>query len=111
MRPWGNHNRYDALGNLVKVTEPRPGGGTDYASDYTYSELGQLLTVTMARPGLGSNRSTVTQTRTWVYDSTTQRLNSVTHPESGTTSFTYNSDGSMLRKTDQKGQKVDYAYL
>ncbi|MBI2685178.1 MAG: RHS repeat-associated core domain-containing protein [Acidobacteria bacterium] len=101
----------DALGRLVKVTEPRPGGGSDYVTTYTYSvEFGQLLTTTMSRPGLGSNPATVTQTRTWVYDGTTQRLNSVTHPESGTTSFTYNSDGTLLRKTDQKGQKIEYTY-
>ena len=29
----------DAQGNLVKVTEPRPGGGTAYETQYTYSEL------------------------------------------------------------------------
>ena len=31
----------DAQGNLKKVTEPKPGGGGTYVSDYTYSELGR----------------------------------------------------------------------
>jgi len=49
----------------VKLTEPRPGGGTAYESVYAYSELGQLLTATMTRPGMGTgNGTTVTQTRT-----------------------------------------------
>ncbi|MBL8236982.1 MAG: hypothetical protein JNM66_06170, partial [Bryobacterales bacterium] len=44
------------------------------------------MTATMARPGKGTgNAATVTQTRTWVYDATTQRLTSVTHPESSKT--------------------------
>ena len=83
---------------------------TDYESVYTYSELGQLLTVTMARPGLGAgNASTVTQTRTWTYNSN-QQVQSVNHPESGTTSFTYNGDGSLLQKTDAKGQRTKPEY-
>jgi YD repeat-containing protein len=101
----------DALGNLRYVYEPRPGGGADYVSEYVYSELGQLLTVTMSRPGKGTgNAATVTQTRSWAYNPTTQRLDSVTHPESGTTSYLYNLDGSVQRKTDAKGQYVAFAY-
>jgi len=45
------------------------------------------------------NAATVTQVRSWVYDAQ-QRLTSVTHPESGTTSYTYNLDGSVQQKTD-----------
>jgi RHS repeat-associated protein len=101
----------DAMGNLRYVSEPRPGGGADYVSEYVYSELGQLLTVTMSRPGKGTgNAATVTQTRSWAYNPTTQRLDSVTHPESGTTSYLYNLDGSVQRKTDAKGQYVEFAY-
>jgi YD repeat-containing protein len=101
----------DATGNLTRVWEPRPGGGTDYESSYSYSVLGQLLTVTMARPGYKvGDPATVTQTRSWVYDGGTQRLSSVTHPESGTTSYLYNLDGSVQRKTDAKGQYVLFDY-
>jgi len=35
---------------------------------------------------------------------------SVTNPESGTTSFEYNDDGSLFRKTDAKGQKLQFTY-
>jgi YD repeat-containing protein len=70
-------------GHLVKVTEPNPEGGL-LDTTYTYSDLGQLLTVNMTRGG-------VTQTRTWAYDADKrERLVSVTHPESGTTLFSYN---------------------
>lgn len=108
----------DALGNLVKVTEPEPSGRADYETTYGYSELGQLLTVTQTRPGQGiGNGTTVTQTRTWVYDSS-QRLTSVTHPENSraaspakpTFRYTYKPDGSVLLKTDAKDQYVEYTY-
>jgi hypothetical protein len=49
----------DVFANLVKVTEPRPGGGT-YLTNYTYSWRNQLLTVSMPRDG-------TTQARTFVY--------------------------------------------
>ena len=92
----------DAFGNLTSVEEPRPAGGT-YTTIYIYDALNRLRTVTMARDG-------VTQTRTWTYDPTTQRLESVTMPESGTTTYAYNTDGTLLRRTDAKGQKVEYKY-
>ena len=56
------------------------------------------------------NGNVVTQTRTWTYSPTTQWLSSVTQPETGTTSFTYNSDGTMATKTDAKSQQTQYTY-
>ncbi len=102
--PAGRWKKYtmDAMGNLVKVTEPNPAGGADLDSTYAYNVLNKLTTVTMVRGG-------VTQTRTFVYNSD-QRLQSVTQPETGTTTFDYNADGTMLRKTDAKGQKTQYGY-
>ncbi len=102
--PAGKWKMYtsDAMGNLTQVTEPAPEGGTHLTS-YAYNIYNQLTTVTMPR-------STGTQTRTFNYDLTTARLTSVTNPESGTTSFEYNEDGSLFRKTDAKGQKVKFTY-
>ena len=59
----------DSLGNLVKVTEPFPGPGTgaDFVTTYAYSMFGKLTTVTMPRPNK-ANSGTVTQTRTFSYD-------------------------------------------
>ena len=95
----------------MRVYEPRPGGGADYVTDYTYSVLAQLTKVRMERPGLGGilNPATVVQERTFVY-SGEQRLQSVTHPESGTTTYAYKPDGSVLSKTDAKGQVVTWVY-
>ncbi len=109
--PAGKWKRYinDALGNLEEVREPNPAGG-EFMTSYLYSDLGPLVKVTMARPGVGAgNPATVTQERTWVYNAE-MRLTSVTHPESGTTTMEYNADGSMLRKTDAKGQKLEFVY-
>ncbi len=55
-------------------------------------------------------RHGVTQTRTWNYDTTTQRLTSTVFPETGATMYDYNADGSLLRKTDARGYKVEYGY-
>jgi len=47
---------------------------------------------------------------------TTQRLSSEVHPESGTTSYTYNADGTLVSKTaphptdSTKHQKIAYTY-
>ena len=38
------------------------------------------------------------------------RLLSETHPETGTTSYAYNADGTLASKTDAKGQVLGYVY-
>jgi hypothetical protein len=65
----------DALGNLVTVVEPRPGGGADYVTSYTYNFRNQLTAVSMPRGGY-------TQTRTFVYNNGGQ-LTSATIPRTG----------------------------
>ena len=72
-------------------------------TSYTYNDFGKLLTVTMPRDG-------TTQTRTFTYDSK-QQLTSSAQPESGTTTYTYAATGgTVLTKTDAKGQKTEYTY-
>ena len=102
-------DRSDALGSLRQVNEPNPSGGADYITYCTYSTLNQLLTASMTRPKVPADGTSVTQTRTFVYNSA-QRLQSVTNPENGTTSYTYNSDGTMANKTDSKNQVISYFY-
>ena len=94
---WKTHTM-DALGNLVKVTEPLVGD-----TNYTYDALNHLTQVSMVRGG-------TTQPRTFVYDPTTQRLTSATNPETGTVTYAYNADGTLLSKTDAKGQRIQYGY-
>ena len=109
--PAGKWKRFltDARGNLWQVNEPNPNGGVDYITYYTYSTLNHLLTVSMTRPNVPADGTNVTQTRTFLYKSD-QRLQSVTNPESGTTSYTYNPDGTMATKTDAKNQVISYFY-
>ena len=103
--PAGKWKKYtsDALGNLVTVNEPRPGGGADYVTSYTYNLHNQLTQVSMPRP-------TGTQTRTLTYDLPTGRLMSAQNPENGTVSYTYNSDGTMATKTDANGNRFEFSY-
>ncbi|HXB74470.1 MAG TPA: hypothetical protein VNY05_39915 [Candidatus Acidoferrales bacterium] len=51
-----------------------------------------------------------TQTRTFTYDSFTQRVTAVQTPESGTVTYVYNLDGTVQSKTDAKGQQTRYIY-
>ena len=67
-------------------------------------------------------RAGVIQTRTFVYDPVTLLLTSMTSPETGTaaagnnpaangtTSYTYNADGTLATRTDPKGQVTTYSY-
>jgi RHS repeat-associated protein len=96
----------DAFGQLVQVNEPRPGGGADYVTTYTYNGLGKLTGVSMPRPHSGG---TYTQTRNFVYD-TQGRMTSETNPETGTTTYEYDSWGRMWRKTDAKNQRTEWSF-
>ena len=78
-----------------------PEGG-NHQTYYTYNVLNQLTQVQMPRGG-------VTQYRTFNYNLTTGRLTSATNPENGTVSYTYNPDGTPLRKTDARGA-IEFSY-
>jgi RHS repeat-associated protein len=93
----------DAFGNLTQVTEPDPQGGANQQTYYTYDILSHLTQVQMTR-------GSVTQYRSWVYDVTTQRLTSVTHPESGTTRFDYDSEGRLWHKDNANNTSLTYSY-
>jgi YD repeat-containing protein len=93
----------DAAGNLTRVTEPNPGGGTDWYTDYVYNDRNLLLTVTMTRP-------TGTQVRSYTYNNAGQVL-TATNPENGTVTSTYSgTTGLTAQKLDAKGNTVTYIY-
>jgi RHS repeat-associated protein len=89
---------YDASGNLLQVMEPG-----SLATLYTYDVLNHLTQVSMTR-------GSTTQTRTFTYDSLTQRLTQTTTPEAGTVQYSYNPDGTLQSKTDAMGQQTQYTY-
>ena len=91
----------DALGNLITVTEPNPGGGADFVTNYTYNGANQLTQVSMVRPG-------GTQTRTFQWNG--PDLTSATNPENGTVSYTYDNAHRVVSRTDAKNQQTQYSY-
>src|SRR6266478_3596689 len=106
---------YDALGHLTSVCEitSGPGSGfcgqtvsqTGYWTKYTYNALNQVTGVTQnAQPG-----SSGTQTRLYSYDLLGRLLQEV-NPETGTTSYVYDTDGTcgtsagdLVKRTDAAG--------
>jgi YD repeat-containing protein len=70
---------------------------------YSYNLVNQMMAVTRTR-------GTVTQTRSFSYNMTTLRLMSENHPESGITTFLYNADGTLWRKTLANGKTVTFSY-
>ena len=92
------------LGQLLRVDEPDSTGslGTTtsptQATSYTYDALSNLTQVAQG-----------SQTRTFVYSSL-GRLSSANNPESGTTSYLYDNNGNLTKKTDARGVYVDYVY-
>jgi RHS repeat-associated protein len=114
---------YDGLGRLTSVCEVTPGttawpGGncaqtnplTGYWTTYTYDALGNLLTVT-------ENAQGTSQTRTYGPYDGLSRLTSETNPESGTTTYTYDTDatcgtskGDLVKRVDANGNTICYTY-
>lgn len=81
-----------------------PGGlYAPFVTTYSYDILGNLTGVNQA--GDGSHAARV---RSFSYD-TLSRLLTSTNPESGTITYTYDSDGNMITKTDARGIIISYS--
>jgi RHS repeat-associated protein len=108
----------DVQGNITIVAEPDPANSTatncagatetgTLFTCYTYDVMEHLTQVSMPR-------SNWTQTRTFTYSPTTHLLTSETHPETGTTTYTYTPDSFtndvLTSRTDAKGQVTKYTY-
>ena len=112
---------YDALGRLTSVCEmtsmngsgscPQQTGHTGFYTSYLYDPLGDLTNVTQS-----------TQSRSYSYDGLS-RMTSESNPESGTTTYTYDSigasycagsasssPGDLTGKADAVGNHVCYYY-
>lgn len=112
---------YDGLGRLASVCEltgTANGGGscaqstpqTGFWTKYSYDPLDHLTGVTQNAQG------TPTQSRTLQYDSL-GRLTQESNPESGTTTYTYDSDaqcgsaaGDLVKRVDADGTTTCYTY-
>jgi RHS repeat-associated protein len=117
---------YDALGRLTSVCELTSGTGsgtcgqsrqyTGYWTKYSYDAAGHLLTVTQNAQAAQSSQ----QTRSFTYDGL-GRMTSETNPETGTTTYVYDSTagsscntagygspGDLVRKVDASGNNSCY---
>lgn len=114
---------YDGLGRLVSVCEVTSASGSGscgqanpqngFLTTYAYDALGDLTSVHQNAQG------TPVQTRSYSYDGL-GRLTSENNPESGTTSYTYDSvsstgctvtsAGDLVKKTDANGNWLCNSY-
>jgi RHS repeat-associated protein len=90
----------DGLNRLAVVYEPDPTNGNSLTlqSNYAYTVLDNLASLTQG-----------SQTRTYSYDGM-GRLTSHALPESGTTSFQYNTYNQISQRTDARGVITTYTY-
>jgi RHS repeat-associated protein len=111
---------YDGLGRLTSVCEITGASGsgacgqkaaqTGLLTKYTYDALNNLTNVTQ------NAQSTSQQTRSYSFDAMS-RLTSETNAESGTTSYTYDTDstcgtsrGDLVKRVDAIGNVTCYSY-
>jgi RHS repeat-associated protein len=91
---------YDANGNMLSRTTPRPVAGTaGFAERWTYNASRDVTSVTDRR----GNRSTMT------YDDR-GLLTTVTDAVGGTVTYAYNDRGQPTSITDQRGHSVSLSY-
>jgi RHS repeat-associated protein len=113
---------YDGLGHLTSVCEQTSMSGsgtcaqqtpvTGYWTKYVYNAAGNLIAVTQ-----NAQSSTGMQTRSYSYD-WMGRLASETNPESGTTTYVYDSDstcnvtfhGDLVKRVDAVGNVTCFSY-
>lgn len=106
--------QYDGLGRLTDVCEGNGGqawgvapcivsnwGG--YWTHYQYDTLGNMLTATL------NYTSANPQTRTFTYDGL-GRLLTENNPETGTTSYAYDTNGDLHTRTDALNHVLTYTY-
>jgi RHS repeat-associated protein len=111
---------YNSIGQLTSVCEVTSltGSGscaqktaqTGYWTKYTYNPLSEITGVTQ------NAQSSSTQTRTYVYD-LMGRMTSEMNPESGTTTYTYDTasacgtwNGDLVEKVDAIGNVTCFSY-
>ena len=88
----------DGGGRLASVLEPDPVSGTPgLETDYIHDALDNLISVKQSGVSGETARS-----RSFAYDSMS-KLTSATNPESGTTTYTYDLIGNLVKKVDARG--------
>jgi RHS repeat-associated protein len=107
---------------LTKVIED-PAPGLNYETDYQYNALGNLICAVQKGTDTTAFTTCASAPATWrprsfVYDSLS-RLLSANNPESGTISYTYDTDascslpynvGDLVKRVDARGKSTCYAY-
>jgi RHS repeat-associated protein len=93
-------NTYDGLGRLFNVREDPD--TLNYTADYRYDALGNLTLVSLGY-------CQACQQRHFSYDSL-GRLTQAVNPESGTVNYTYDGNGNLLTRTDNRAIKTTNTY-
>ena len=99
------------FGNTTALTEPHPNNqGANYVTTYAYDWVNHLTSVNMGTRDGQQQTPCGGYARTFTYSSTTLQLTSKCEPETGTTSYTYNADGTVNTKTLGNSKVATYSY-
>ncbi len=100
----------DGLGRLISVTEPDPTtGAPGTVTTYGYDNLNNLTSVDVTgQPTLNCPNNGGRHMRCFSYN-TLSRLVSATNPESNTTTYTYDNNGNLKKRTDANNTTMTIA--
>ena len=85
----------NGFGRTIEMDEPNSSGNLNVATCYVYDALGNLTQVVQ------DYGQTVSQTRSYAYDGLS-RVTSVTTPEGGVLSYSYDGDGNVMSQVAPK---------
>ncbi len=94
----------DGLDRLISVTEPNAtSGAAGTVTTYGYDSFGNITSVDATSGGTQEPTLSCGHMRCFAYSGPLSRLMSASNPESGTTTYQYDNNGNLLKRTDANG--------
>ena len=86
---------------------PCPGTGS---VTWTYDDVGNILTLTESHISSSSTCNSGSHTTSWTYDAAGNRISQTLNGKTTAWTYTYDADGNILTKTDERGLVTTFTY-